>query len=658
MKTINLDLFKQFSYLSALEKNKAETALFLVEARASKDDAGYDQRLWTVDLDNEKPRLLTPWRKDCSYVVLNDGLALLEHKPETPGTTVSLLNEKTGAPLHSVSLPLAVMTVEDLDDSHWILKTASSKYHPDDDQETPGEREERLETEKKDEHVYVFDEFPYIFNGRGVINGSRSALYIYNKDTKLLTRVSDAYCGVQSYDFFDGTLYYAGTSYKDAHRFRSMIYAYDLKTQTATELLDEPAIINQLFHKNGKLLAIGTYGERYSLNENPQVCEVKDGKLNVLYDPDATFHGGGVTDVHFGFYHQNRFDRTAELYETLQTNWDKVVISELTETELSEKVRIDGIIDDFVHIGDTYYFLAMKDMKLEELYKYKDGELKQLTSFNEEVLKDRYVAEAHPIRVDKEMPLEGWVLLPKDYSPLKTYPAILDIHGGPMASYAPIYVHEMQVWANAGFFVFFTNIRGSSGRGNAFGDLKKGWGTIDYEDLMDFTDAVLRIYPGIDPKRLCVTGGSYGGYMTNWIITQTDRFAAAATQRSISNWISELLVSDMGLTFIEEMGLEGLSWDETVQELWRISPLKYVDQAKTPTLFIHSDEDYRCPIPEGMQLFTYLKTHGVDSKMVVFRGENHELSRSGKPYNRERRLQEITDWFLKYTKKGEEYYGL
>lgn len=140
--------------------------------------------------------------------------------------------------------------------------------------------------------------------------------------------------------------------------------------------------------------------------------------------------------------------------------------------------------------------------------------------------------------------VEGWVLLPKDFDPSKSYPAVLDIHGGPKTVYGPVFYHEMQLWANRGYFVFFCNPIGSDGRGNRFADIRGHYGETDYRNLMDFTDAVLARYPQIDRKRLAVTGGSYGGFMTNWIIGHTDRFACAASQRSISNWLSFYGVSD------------------------------------------------------------------------------------------------------------------
>lgn len=230
----------------------------------------------------------------------------------------------------------------------------------------------------------------------------------------------------------------------------------------------------------------------------------------------------------------------------------------------------------------------------------------------------------------------------------KKYPTILDIHGGPKSAYGTSFFHEMQYWANQGYAVIFTNPTGSSGRGSEFSRLKGKFGEDDYYDLIDFTDAAIKQIDFINADKLGVTGGSYGGIMTNWIIGHTERFKAAVSQRSISNWTSFFTLSDIGYSYGE--GYTGTNPWKDYEELWKRSPLAYANKVKTPTLFIHSEEDYRCPLPEGLQMFSALQSYGVPSRIVIFKGENHELSRNGRPINRIKRLSEITEWFNKYLK--------
>ena len=234
-------------------------------------------------------------------------------------------------------------------------------------------------------------------------------------------------------------------------------------------------------------------------------------------------------------------------------------------------------------------------------------------------------------------------MVPEDYNPDQSYPAILDIHGGPKTAYGQVYYHEMQYWVNEGYIVMYCNPTGSDGKGGEFADIRGKYGTIDYEDIMAFTDKILSKYKAIDQKRLYVTGGSYGGFMTNWMIGHTHRFKAAATQRSISNWISFHATSDIGYYFASDQN--GAHPFDDLNKLWDHSPLKYIKNVKTPLLMIHSDEDYRCPIEQAMQFFVPLKERGIDTKLIWFKGENHELSRGGKPQARIKRLTEITHWF-------------
>ncbi|WP_243678728.1 prolyl oligopeptidase family serine peptidase [Vulcanisaeta distributa] len=200
-----------------------------------------------------------------------------------------------------------------------------------------------------------------------------------------------------------------------------------------------------------------------------------------------------------------------------------------------------------------------------------------------------------------------------------------------------------------GFAVIFMNPRGGSdGYDEEFADIRGHYGERDYEDLMEGLDYVIRNYDFIDPNRLGVIGGSYGGFMTNWVITHTDRFRAAITDRSISNWVSFFGASDIGPYFANDQigGGENRDFWTYLESYTAKSPIMYVKNVKTPLLIIHSLEDYRCWFEQAIQLYTALKYLGKEVRMVVFPGgENHDLSRFGKPNHRIVRLRAIVDWF-------------
>lgn len=240
----------------------------------------------------------------------------------------------------------------------------------------------------------------------------------------------------------------------------------------------------------------------------------------------------------------------------------------------------------------------------------------------------------------KDLTIQGWYMAPIEVK--KNHPAILYIHGGPQVSYGETFFHEMQALAAEGYGVILLNPRGGSGYGQEFvASILNNYGDEDYQDLMNGVDYVLENHPEIDSDSLYVAGGSYGGFMTNWIVTHTDRFKAAVTQRSISNWISFYGASDIGPSFVEFQLGRDLS---QADELWKMSPLAHAENAKTPLLVIHGEEDLRCPLEQGQQMYIAMKKQRVETRLVVFPKSNHGLSRNGLPNLRIQRLDEIRDW--------------
>ena len=245
--------------------------------------------------------------------------------------------------------------------------------------------------------------------------------------------------------------------------------------------------------------------------------------------------------------------------------------------------------------------------------------------------------------------VEAWIIRPKEFDPAERYPVLLNIHGGPFTQYGNLHFDEFQVYAGAGYVVLYSNPRGSSGYSEEDGRAIRGpvedgpgWGTVDYQDLMAVVDAALERFPFCDRDRLGVMGGSYGGYMTSWIVGHTDRFQAACSERAVNNWLSMHGTSDLGWIFRGYFGAP--AWEATDDYL-KHSPITYAPEMTTPMLILHSEKDHRCPIEQAEQLFTTLRLLKRDVEFVRFPAEGHELSRSGSPLHRERRFEIILDWF-------------
>jgi dipeptidyl aminopeptidase/acylaminoacyl peptidase len=274
-----------------------------------------------------------------------------------------------------------------------------------------------------------------------------------------------------------------------------------------------------------------------------------------------------------------------------------------------------------------------------------DG-MRAITDLNGELLRARYVAAPERVQFTGAdgWSIEGWLLKPRGFDAAKKWPLVLEIHGGPHGAYGHSFFHEFQVLAGRGYAVLYANPRGSHAYGDRFVRACVGdWGGKDYLDLMAGVDHAVGL-GWVDRDRLYVTGGSYGGFMTNWVVGHTDRFKAAATQRSISNNISAFGTSDIGWHFWEhEMG-DATPWRDA-EKLVAHSPLTYVANVKTPLLILHAEKDYRCPIEQAEQFFVALKVLGKEAVFVRYQDDTHELTRGGKPKNRIDHARRIADWF-------------
>jgi dipeptidyl aminopeptidase/acylaminoacyl peptidase len=251
--------------------------------------------------------------------------------------------------------------------------------------------------------------------------------------------------------------------------------------------------------------------------------------------------------------------------------------------------------------------------------------------------------------------VEAWMIPPVGSEPGGRYPTLLNVHGGPFSQYGNRFFDEFQVQAGAGYAVLYANPRGSSGYSEAWGRAIRGpigggpgWGTVDYEDLMAVVDEAIRRFEFVDPGRIGVLGGSYGGFMTSWMIGHTDRFRAACSERACNNFILEGGSADIGWWFKGEIGAH---WFEAPDVYLKMSPSTYAPDITTPVLILHSENDLRCPVGHAEDLFTILRLLGREVELVRFPEESHELSRSGSPVHRVQRFEVILDWFDRHLKK-------
>ena len=658
MENLKLRDFLDYNYLSSIEVSPDEKNTAFIVHRGDYDDNDYKSNIWVMNNETKKYFRLTGMNEERSFLWLDETKILfpsmrdkkLKVKVEEgeKWTCYYSIDINGGEAQEYMRVPLIVTSIKKIDGDNFILTAKYDNYGVNLNELTGEARAEATKKIKEDKDYEILDEIPFWSNGGGFTNKKRNRLYIYNRATEEITPVSDSISNVTYYSYKDGVVLYVVNRFKDKQEQREAIYTYDIATKEEKLVLpsEDYRVSFAEFFGDGILCGLNDT-LKYGLNQNPNFYIIRDGKVELFKEHDTWMINTVGSDCRYGGGKSFRV-KGNKLYFLTTVMHDAFLNTLDINGEERVLTKANGSVDTYAIAGDDIYFIGLRGLRLQELYLLKDEEEIQLTKFNENIIESKKLSIPEKFDIVNDgIEIEGWVLKPTDYEEGKKYPAILDIHGGPKTVYGDVFYHEMQVWANMGYFVFFCNPRGGDGRGNEFADIRGKYGTIDYDDLMKFTAEVLKAYP-IDRSRVGVTGGSYGGFMTNWIIGHTDRFACAASQRSIANWFSKFGTTDIGYYFNVDQNASS-PW-ENPEKLWWHSPMKYADKVKTPTLFIHSEEDYRCWLTEGIQMFTSLKYHGVPARLCMFRGENHELSRSGKPRHRVKRLEEMTNWFELYLK--------
>jgi len=348
----------------------------------------------------------------------------------------------------------------------------------------------------------------------------------------------------------------------------------------------------------------------------------------------------------------------SELYVTVDDNGDiqlhhvniadKTFTPIITGTDGTQTLMIRAF--DRAEDGAVAFDGSTPENPAELYIKLPDQDITALTTINQDFLDEVIYHPTHELRYESPAgaDIQGWYILPSDYEEGKKYPLALNIHGGPHVMWSNserTMWHEWQHHAAEGYVVFFCNPRGSDGYGQAhLNALHSAWGDVAMTDVMAGVDKLIEM--GIvDESRMAITGGSYGGYMTAWIIGHTDRFISAVAQRGVYNLSSFYGTSDVPSLISLEFDTE--PW-ENHEKLWEHSPLAYAHKMTTPLLIIHSENDFRVPIEQGEQLFAFVRRSGGTVKMLRYPREGHELSRSGEPAHRISRLTEMMTWFNTY----------
>ena len=486
--------------------------------------------------------------------------------------------------------------------------------------------------EDKDDEPFYLENIPHKFDTRGVIFNRRCHVYKVNietgKSSKIIDGDKENIISIGSVLEHAESLYFSINVYNDMG---TMLEERVIKkTSKGLRIIHSKGMWSKLFSFNGKLHGVGLKN-RFEWPTTTSIHEISDSGKTKKIDEN--------------------FDRTIVDVKTFENSMyvlyedsGKQLLGKKTKDGIENLISEDITITDFVIGNNDIFFIANSFTRNDEIFKYTELGMEKISKTNDSFHRRVPSHDFTYKRFDTgKSEVDTWgIFVGKDR------PTLLNIHGGPASQYGFTFFDEFQVYAEAGFNVIACNPRGSTGRGHKYLRDVCGnkWGVNDVHDVLSsFKQMVSELK--ITNKNYGIMGGSYGGFMTSWVIGNYPKmFKSAIVERALINWETMVGTSDIGIGFPEMYLLDEM--DNNLNLYRKKSPITYAKNIMTPTLIIHSENDYRCPVEQSEQLFSTLKRNKVESVMIRFPNEGHELSRSGKPIHRKQRFDFIVDWHKKY----------
>lgn len=627
----SIESLASFLSLSQLRLSPKGQRFAFFKHQFSADLSGYDSTLEVWDLAGPRPLFDLP-QGVTSFVWADEDAVYVSHPSPEGGSCLSFCRSDGSSQL-----------VQSFDDK-WVLEDCLCQ------DKLLISVEKQLVEETLEDGCHLVDEYPFWFDGKGITSGIRKQLFAWQPGRDPV-RLTPEHMHVKHFHSDGrGRVLAAGPEYRGLIANSDRLVLCDQMEGSCLYLDQGDRYRVKLLALLGDSALVCATDARESYYAPPKFTrfDLKSGEKSLIADPDLSIGNSTISDVRYG---NNRTWGVAgkTLYFIATVDHGSQIYSCSDQGDIAPVTSGLGAVDSIALGGETLLFSGLRGMQLQEIYQQTEEGERQVTYLNQG--KSFPEPDYLTVRNTQGHQVSGLVYEPRGGSlGPPPYPGILCIHGGPNGTYASVYHHEMQMLADRGYYVFCCNPTGSDGKKEGFGDISGRWGTIDYDDIMHFLDQVLIHYPLIDRRRLIVFGGSYGGFMTNWIIGHSDRFCAAISDRCISNSPSKDVTGDNGGQY-GQMHLHTDVYRDPLT-MWAKSPLKYASNVKTPTLFIHGVEDFRCHISQAQMMFTALKLQRIPARLVGFKGQTHDLCRTGQPRQRYRRLREITAWIERWTQEG------
>ncbi len=634
----------QIRYVSSPQISSDGRTVAFVHSKMDHDRDEYLSNIWMADLEGEINQLTFRGGSNRYPRLAPDGKKIL---------FISTLSAEGGSSSQLYTIPVSGGEAKQLTDIEGGVH--SPRWSPDGTHILfiSSFREEEPKSDVK-----VIKGLKYKFNGAGFIEGRRNHVFILPSNGNKAKQLTLGDFDVDAAEWLtDGEkIAFISNIDEDADLTTDKyIYTQGLKGDEPTQITDGPRVITALRPSpKGDIIAyIGhDYRRRLWSNQDIWLVPVKGGESRNMtrkFDQDIGYKLSSdvqpwrgnpnpqwSSDAKF-IYFTSTYGGAVRLYKTpIESGGVETVVG-----------KIDHSIEDWsISENGVIAYNVVKTTSPIELWVINENEQRQVTDFNRGYVNKTKISdhERFVIKSSGGHNVEGWLMRPPDFDVDSKYPMILYIRGGSAGCFGYSFMHRFQVLAAKGWVVLYLNQWGNGGYNEAFqGEASGHYGEQEYRDLMDAVDHVINNNGFINSDMLGVTGISQGGFLTNWIITHDDRFKAAIPQACVSNWHSFHGTSDIGWTF-GRYDMEGTPW-ENEEKYLSMSPIRYADQVKTPTMIIHADEDYRCSIEQGEQWFTALKVLGVPTELIIFPGEPHGIR---KPQHRVEMLGHMVRWFETY----------